>query len=120
MIAGCRALAVCLSAAALAPAACSTRAERGAHPVAARRVDLPKSYRFAPAAITVPAGVTVTWTNSDVFTHSIRLIDDGGTELVMKPGDSTRFAFTRPGLHRYDCSLHPHDMRGTVLVTRAP
>ena len=32
-------------------------------------VDLPKSYKFAPAAITVTAGTTVTWTNDDNFTH---------------------------------------------------
>lgn len=112
-----RALAVCLAAAAVALAACGRGAEPGAPPVAANRVDLPKSYRFAPADITVPAGATVTWTNSDVFTHSIRLVDDGSTVLIMKPGESARFTFTSPGMHRYECSFHPHDMRGTVLVT---
>lgn len=119
MTTGRRALAVCLTAAALALAACARGADRAAPPVAADRVDLPKSYRLAPTAITVPAGATVTWTNSDNFTHSIRLLDDGGTVLVMRPGDSTHFAFTSPGLHRYDCSFHPHDMRGSVLVTPA-
>lgn len=119
MTAGRRAPAVCLTAAALALAACARGADRAAPPVAADHVDLPKSYRLAPAAITVPAGATVTWTNSDNFTHSVRLLDDGGTVLILRPGDSTRFTFTSPGPHRYDCSFHPHDMRGTVLVTSA-
>jgi plastocyanin len=85
--------------------------------MATSRVDLPKSYRFAPGAITVRAGTAVTWTNSDNFTHSVRLLDDGGAVLQMSPGDTAHFAFTTPGLHRYDCSFHPRDMHGTVLVT---
>ena len=39
-------------------------------PVATNRVDLPPSYKFEPALITVPDGTTVTWTNKDNFTHS--------------------------------------------------
>jgi plastocyanin len=88
-------------------------------PVAVARVDLPKSYQFAPQAITVPVGTTVTWKNLDDFTHSVRLLDDGQMMLVLKPGDSTHFTFTTVGLHRYDCSFHPRDMHGSVLVTAA-
>jgi len=85
-------------------------------PVATTHVDLPPSYLFAPGDIVVPAGATVVWTNHDHFTHSIHLTDDGGSSMMVPPGDSVRFTFTRPGLHHYDCSLHPHDMHGTVLV----
>lgn len=87
-----------------------------APPIATTRVDLPPSYQFVPVDIVVPAGAAVVWTNHDHFTHSIHLIDDGGGNLMVPPGDSVRFTFTRPGLHRYDCSLHPHDMHGTVTV----
>lgn len=105
----------------LLPVMACTGADRaGAEPVATDRVRLPKSYRFVPAAITVPAGDVVTWTNSDNFTHSVRLLDDGGAILVMRPGDSVRFTFTTPGVHRYDCSFHPHDMTGAIAVTAAP
>ncbi len=88
--------------------------------VATDHVDLPRSYRFAPAAIRVAAGTRVTWTNHDVFTHGVRLADRGGQPFVLPPGDSVSFVFTAPGLHRYDCPFHPHDMRGTVEVTAAP
>jgi plastocyanin len=84
-------------------------------PVATSQVDLPRSYRFAPANITVPAGTEVTWTNDDNFTHSVRLLDTGEVHL-MKPGERVALTFSSPGLIRYDCSLHPKDMKGSVLV----
>jgi plastocyanin len=96
-------------------AACS--AGVSAAPVATNHVDLPRSYKFAPADITVALGTTVTWTNHDQFTHSVRLLDDGGQVLIIKPGQSVSHTFEQPGLRHYDCSFHPHDMKGTVLVT---
>lgn len=85
--------------------------------VATDQVTLPPSYRFEPAAITVPDGTTVTWTNRDHFTHNVRLVDDGGNVLELAPGESVSFTFTGPGEHRYDCSFHPTDMTGVVVVT---
>lgn len=35
---------------------------------------------------------------------------------MMKPGESVTHTFTTAGLFRYDCSLHPKDMKGSVLV----
>lgn len=85
-------------------------------PVATNQVDLPPSYRFVPEVISVPDGTTVTWTNHDNFTHSVRLLDDGGEVMTMAPGESASFAFSGPGEHRYDCSFHPNDMSGVVIV----
>lgn len=85
-----------------------------ASPVATTTVDLPKSYKFAPAAISVTAGDTVTWTNSDNFSHSVRI--EGGEPLVMKPGEQVAHTFDAPGTFKYDCSFHPQDMQGTVVV----
>ncbi len=100
-------------------AAC--RPAPAARPVATDHVALPPSYMFRPAAITVPAGTRVTWTNTDHFTHSIRLLDQGPgwQPMILKPGDSTSFTFTTSGTHPYDCSFHPHDMHGEVVVTPA-
>ncbi len=100
---------------ALVLAACGAASSTG--PVATSRVDLPPSYLFSPAAITVPAGTTVTWTNHDNFTHSVRLIDLGNQVVgVMHPGQSLRFTFDRAGTYHYDCSFHPQNMKGTVIV----
>ncbi len=106
-----------LAAAAALAAACAP-ARPGAA-VATARVDLPRSYLYAPAAIVVPAGTRVTWTNHDVFTHSVRLREVGDSDQIMKPGDSASYTFARPGLYHYDCVFHTQMMKGTVLVTPA-
>jgi plastocyanin len=90
----------------------------GGSPVPTSTVNLPPSYQFAPAAIAVSSGTTVTWINNDHFTHSVQLLDGGlpGTPLVMDPGASATFQFDRPGVYRYQCHLHPQNMQGTVTV----
>lgn len=110
---------------AAAMAACSpsgstgTGATAGAAAVATSVVDLPPSYRFAPEAISVAAGTTVTWTNSDNFTHSVQFLDGGlpTDPLLMQPGATATFTFAAPGTYAYQCHLHPQNMRGTVTVT---
>jgi plastocyanin len=96
-------------------AACSAGASQT--PVATNQVDLPRSYRFDPAVITVPVGTTVTWTNHDEFTHSVRLLDDGGEVMQLAPGESVSFTFDTVGTHDYDCSFHSQDMKGSVIVS---
>ncbi len=105
-------------AAATLVAACASTAPSGS-PVATSKVDLPPSYKFVPTAITVAAGTTVTWTNDDHFTHSVQFLDGGlpGQPLLMDPGATATFTFTKPGLYHYRCSLHPQNMQGTVQVT---
>lgn len=98
-------------------ASCSQASVTGS-PVATNQVDLPRSYKFAPEDITVRAGTTVTWTNNDNFTHSVQLLDTGEVQM-MRPGDSVTNQFAQAGLYRYICSLHPQDMKGTVLVVAA-
>jgi len=90
-----------------------------ASPVATSTVDLPKSYKFAPVAITVAAGTTVTWTNDDNFSHSVHFLDGvlPGDPLVMQPGQQQTFTFATAGTYRYECSFHPQNMKGTVVVT---
>ena len=99
---------------ALAVAACGGGAAATASSVATTTVDLPKSYKFEPPAITVDTGATVTWTNHDEFTHNVTF--DGEAALVMKPGESVARVFAVAGTFAYKCSLHPTEMRGSVVV----
>jgi plastocyanin len=96
-------------------AACGPGAGAASSPIATTTVDLPPSYRFVPASIVVPVGATVTWTNRDNFTHNVAI--DGAEPLQMAPGASVSQAFEAAGTYAYVCSLHPKDMKGTVLVT---
>jgi plastocyanin len=90
----------------------------GSNPVATNQVSLPPSYLFSPASITVKAGTTVTWTNSDNFTHSVRIPSQNGKVIgVMHPGEKVTYTFASPGTYHYDCSFHPNNMQGTVVVT---
>ena len=99
---------------AVALVACGDGATASTSPVATTTVDLPKSYQFVPPAITVDAGATVTWTNHDDFTHNVTFEGDEG--LTMRPGESTTREFPTAGTYAYQCSLHPRDMNGTVVV----
>ncbi len=105
-------------------AACGTSGSTGSDapagaPVATSVVDLPPSYKFSPEAISVAVGTTVTWTNNDNFTHSVKFTDGGlpTDPLLMQPGASATFTFAAPGTYAYICHLHPQNMRGTVTVT---
>jgi plastocyanin len=85
--------------------------------VRTNRVDLPKSYRFSPAVIEVSAGTTVTWTNDDNFVHNVHLLDGSDVTKDLRIGGSTSMTFTQPGSIDYQCSLHPQQMKGRVVVT---
>lgn len=78
-------------------------------------VGMPPSYRFDPTSIEVARGTTVTWTNSDNFTHSVQV--DGQSEVhVAKPGESVQITFGQPGTYAYVCTFHTQNMRGSVVV----
>jgi plastocyanin len=96
-------------------AACGAGSNASPTAVATTTVDLPPSYQFAPAVITVAAGATVTWTNHDNFTHNVTL--EGQAPLTMSPGDSVTHTFETAGTYAYVCSLHPQNMKGTVIVS---
>ena len=76
--------------------ACSTSGSNGnpaGEPVATSTVDLPPSYKFEPKAISVATGTTVTWTNHDNFTHSVKFLDGGlpSDPMLMPPREGARF-----------------------------
>ncbi len=100
----------------LLAAACQAAAP--AAPVATNQVDLPRSYKFAPEDITVPVGTTVTWTNNDNFTHSVRLLD-GGEVQMMKPGESVTHAFTEPVCTATTARCIPRTCRAASWSKRA-
>jgi len=100
----------------LSVATCAGPATTSAGPAAIDHVDLPRSYLFSPADIAVAPGTTVTWTNSDQFTHSVRLVDGDQMVGIMKPGESVAFTFAKAGTYRYECTFHPQNMKGTVTV----
>jgi plastocyanin len=83
-------------------------------PVATTSVSMAKSYRFDPKAIEIDAGETVTWTNNDNFTHTVKF--DGQDDHKLGRGESVSITFDKAGTYSYVCTLHSRDMHGTVIV----
>ena len=82
--------------------------------VKTNHVTMIKSYRFDPDRVQIKAGQTVTWTNDDNFTHTVRV--DGQDDHKVEQGDSVSITFDKPGTYKYECTLHSMDMKGEVVV----
>ncbi len=71
---------------------------------------------FFPQNVTVVIGVnnTVVWFNNDTTVHTVtsnsKLFDN-----TLKPGNSTQYTFTSPGVYPYHCTIH-NWMVGYVIV----
>lgn len=70
---------------------------------------------YNPDPLTISAGTTVTWTNSDSTPHTA--VSDTGvfTSGIINGGGNYSFTFQSKGTFTYHCSLHPN-MVGTVVV----
>ena len=97
-------------------AGCAAQPSAAAAPVETAQVTMPPSYRFDPPAIQVPAGTTVTWRNSDHFTHSVSVAGGKLPFLNLPPGQSGALTFEQPGAYSYICTYHAQDMQGAIIV----
>jgi plastocyanin len=93
-----------------------SRASKSGIPPTAATVHLPKSYKFSPKVTEISAGGEVTWINEDDFPHTVHLLDGSGVDKKLAVGKTTSIAFDDAGTYRYDCSLHPTQMKGEVIV----
>lgn len=78
-----------------------------------------KNYMFAPAAIKVAPGSTVTWTNQDDVSHTITADTasiDSPSSMDIAKGQSYSFQFKVAGTYSYHCFPHPY-MHGSVIVS---
>jgi plastocyanin len=73
------------------------------------------NFAFSPKTITVKAGSSVTWMNSDTVDHSI-VADDASFDIgVLAPGEKGSYTFSNAGTYVYHCGVHP-SMTATVVV----
>ena len=87
-------------------------AAAGARPI---QIEM-KNFAFAPAATTIKAGQTLTWTNDDVVPHTATADQKAWDSGQMAPGRSYTVTVTKPGTYEYACSIHPF-MHAKVIVT---
>ena len=75
-------------------------------------------FLFGPQKVTVKAGTTINWINTDDSPHQVTV--QAQSELrspVLLKGHSTQIGFNDVGTYDYICGLHPA-MKGTIEVTR--
>ncbi len=92
-----------------APVTTGSSTLRSATPV---KID---NFSFTPQTLTVSAGATVTWTNSDDVPHNVVSTDKVFKSKTMDTDEKFSYTFTKPGTYNYYCSIHPR-MTATVVV----
>jgi len=73
-------------------------------------------FAFAPNALEVTAGTTVTWTNNDGAAHTVTADDGSFDSGSIGTGGSFSVTFDAPGTYAYHCNIHGN-MTATVVVT---
>lgn len=103
---------------AAAPPAPATKAEAAklSEAVNQNEVDI-KDFLFAPNHIKIPAGTTVTWTETGVFPHTATANDGAFDSKTLQRGQKYSFKFDKAGTYDYFCVIHPF-MIGQVEVTQ--
>jgi len=73
-------------------------------------------FAFSPDTVTVAAGTTVTWENTETgIAHTATSDEDVWTSGTLNEGDEFSFTFDEAGTFAYFCTIHP-DMTGTIVV----
>lgn len=73
------------------------------------------NFVFNPQQITVKAGDTVIWTNSDDIPHTVTSKTGAFRSKALDTDDKFSFTFATQGIFAYFCALHPH-MTGSIVV----
>jgi plastocyanin len=74
-----------------------------------------KNFMFAPMALTIKAGSTVTWKNLDGEPHIV--VSEAGTfrSNALDQDDTFQYKFDKPGVYKIFCGIHPN-MKETITV----
>lgn len=70
-------------------------------------------FAFSPDSVDIAVGGTVTWTNKDSVTHTVKGDSWGSGDIAA--GATYSNTFDKAGTYAYHCSIHP-SMTGTVVV----
>jgi len=73
------------------------------------------NFTFDPPELTVKAGTTVTWVNSDDIPHLVAEKDGKFRSSALDTDEKFSQTFKTPGTVEYFCVIHPH-MTGKIVV----
>jgi plastocyanin len=87
--------------------------------IAAEAADSPqiliKDFMFAPAALSVKAGSTVSWRNQDNEPHTVASDSGLFRSGAIDTDEVFSFKFEQPGTYHFICTIHPY-MVGTITA----
>jgi predicted lipoprotein with Yx(FWY)xxD motif/plastocyanin len=75
-----------------------------------------ENFAFSEAALTIPVGSTVTWTNKDAIEHNAVAVDGTFKLPLLAQGESGSFTFTKAGEYDYFCEPHKAHMTAKIIV----
>lgn len=76
-----------------------------------------KNIAISPAKITIKKGDSVKWMWKDgSIRHDVQLAKGGFKKSPVKSSGTYRLTFKKTGTFKYICTVHPGDMKGTVVV----
>ena len=71
---------------------------------------------YHPAVRMVKRGTTVGWVNRASDPHTVTSVSRLFNSGIIRSGGHYTHTFTRAGIYRYYCMLHPTTMRGILVV----
>jgi plastocyanin len=88
-------------------------------PVESGRVAIAyRNIAIDPDTVRVKVGSTIEWTNYDTVEHNVTSAGGPQRFASKRFGEGGTFTIraTKPGLIRYECTIHPTTMNGTIEV----
>jgi plastocyanin len=76
-----------------------------------------ESNAFKPDSLTIKIGDTVTWTNKDSYSHTVKGKNGEFDSGDMPSGAKFSFTFAKEGTIDYICGIHTF-MTGKIIVTK--
>jgi plastocyanin len=95
---------------------CSKSYNSSSNPAPAAASVSIKNMAFNPGSLSVVAGSTVTWMNSDTTIHTVTADDGSFNSGNIAVGATYSRVFSTAGTFSYHCTIHP-EMTGKVVVT---
>ena len=95
--------------------ACGPQTAQPAQAQSAPSMVVMKNFDFSPMTLTVPAGTTVTWKNTDGEPHTVTSVDGKFRSGALDENDTFKFKFDKPGTYKYVCSIHPKMMAAIIV-----
>ncbi len=71
---------------------------------------------FSPPVVTISAGQSVTWKNTDTIDHTTTADAQQWDSGTLAPGATYSVPFPKAGTYTYHCTIHGTIMSGTVVV----